>query len=114
GLLWLVDWPLLVLFAGLFVVNHALHQQGHDARWLASLRAHGLDVSHPVALFTVTVLGSNVISNVPLVMLLLPAASHPQAGPILPPARPLAGKLFPLRSLPPPLTLPPRTPPLLP
>ena len=94
ALLSLVDWPLLVLFAGLFVVNHALHQQGHDARWLASLRAHGLDVSHPVALFTVTVLGSNVISNVPLVMLLLPAASHPQAGPILTLASTLAGNLF--------------------
>jgi Na+/H+ antiporter NhaD/arsenite permease-like protein len=51
-------------------------------------------VSHPAALFTVTVLGSNVISNVPLVMLLLPAATNPQAGPILTLASTLAGNLF--------------------
>ena len=94
ALLLLVDWPLLVLFAGLFVVNHALAQQGHPARWLEHLRGSGLDVSHPVALFAVTVLGSNLISNVPLVMLLLPAASHPQAGPILALASTLAGNLF--------------------
>src|SRR5262249_18813717 len=94
ALLTLVDWPLLVLFAGLFIVNHALALQGHPARWLADLREGGLDVAHPAALFAVTVLGSNVISNVPLVMLLLPAASHSQAGPILALASTLAGNLF--------------------
>ncbi len=90
----LVDWPLLVLFAGLFVVNHALAQQGHPTAWLEALRTHGIDVAHPITLFLVTVLGSNVISNVPLVMLLLPAATHPQAGPILTLASTLAGNLF--------------------
>jgi Na+/H+ antiporter NhaD/arsenite permease-like protein len=93
-LLGLVDWPLLVLFMGLFVVNHALLAAGHAHRWLDSAAAAGLDVRAPAGLFAVTVIGSNVISNVPLVMLLLPAASHPQAGPILALASTLAGNLF--------------------
>jgi Na+/H+ antiporter NhaD/arsenite permease-like protein len=90
----LVDWPLLVLFAGLFVVNHALQQQGHTAQWLASGREAGVDPGHPAALFAISVLGSNVISNVPLVMLLLPAAAHPQAGSILALSSTLAGNLL--------------------
>ncbi len=90
----LVDWQLLVLFTGLFVVNHALEQQGHVAHWLQWTAERGLDVRQPLGLFAVTVLGSNVISNVPLVLLLLPAAEHPQAGPILALGSTLAGNLF--------------------
>ncbi|MEI6130362.1 MAG: SLC13 family permease [Planctomycetota bacterium] len=89
-----VDWPLLLLFAALFIINHALTTQGHPAEWLTSLRAHGIDVTQPVTLFLVTVLGSNLISNVPLVMLLLPAATHQQAGPILALSSTLSGNLF--------------------
>jgi hypothetical protein len=43
----------------------------------------GLDLSDPAALFATSVLGSNLVSNVPLTMLLLPVAEHPKAGPIL-------------------------------
>lgn len=93
-LLELVDWPLLVLFAGLFVVNDALRAAGHPEHWLAASAAAGVDVRQPATLFAVTVAGSNVISNVPLVMLLLPAATHPLAGPILALASTLAGNLF--------------------
>jgi len=90
----LVDWPLLVLFAGLFVVNAALQHAGHPARWLEAGANAGLDVRDPVALFAVTALGSNVVSNVPLVMLLLPAAEHPQAAAILALSSTLAGNLL--------------------
>jgi Na+/H+ antiporter NhaD/arsenite permease-like protein len=93
-LLALVDWQLLVLFAGLFVVNHAFQQAGHAAAAFAWLRHHGLDLGDPCALFATGVLGSNLVSNVPLTMLLLPVAEHPMAGPILALSTTLAGNLL--------------------
>ncbi|MBK8100588.1 MAG: anion transporter [Planctomycetes bacterium] len=89
-----VDWHLLVLFAGLFVVNHALAAAGHAARGFAWLRDSGVDIGEAPALFGVSVVGSNLISNVPLTMLLLPAATHPQSGAILCLATTLAGNLL--------------------
>ncbi len=90
-----VDWPLLVLFAGLFVVNGALQQAGHAASAFAWLREHGADVREPATLFAASVVGSNVISNVPLTMLLVPAVGDaPLAGPILALATTLAGNLL--------------------
>lgn len=90
----LIDWNLLVLFMGLFVVNHALEASGTLDRLLADLAAAGVVLSHPGWLFTVVVVLSNLVSNVPAVMLLLPAASHPLAGPVLALASTLAGNLF--------------------
>jgi Na+/H+ antiporter NhaD/arsenite permease-like protein len=90
----LVDWHLLVLFIGLFVVNHALAASGMLASALQQMAAAGLDVTGPAALFGVTVVLSNLVSNVPAAMLLLPAATHPLAGPILALASTLAGNLF--------------------
>ena len=57
-------------------------------------RAHGVDPAHPAALFGLSVLLSNLVSNVPATMLLLPSATHPQAGPILALASTLAGNLI--------------------
>jgi Na+/H+ antiporter NhaD/arsenite permease-like protein len=53
-----------------------------------------VDVSQPAWLFGVTVGLSNLVSNVPAVMLLLPDATHPLAGPVLGLASTLAGNLF--------------------
>jgi Na+/H+ antiporter NhaD/arsenite permease-like protein len=89
-----VDWQLLVLFAGLFIVNAAFQHAGHGERAFALAREHGISVNHPVTLFSVCALGSNVLSNVPLTMLLLPVAKHPLAGPILALATTLAGNLL--------------------
>ncbi|MGE3173033.1 MAG: SLC13 family permease [Planctomycetota bacterium] len=89
----LVDWPLLLLFAGLFVVHGALDRAGHPAAWLAGAADAGVDLRHPAALFGATVLGSNVVSNVPWVMLLLPAATADGAGAVLALASTLAGNL---------------------
>ena len=88
-----VDWQLLVLFGGLFVVNHALEQTGAVAAALEGARRAGLDVGRPTVLFPVTVLLSNVVSNVPAVMLLLPAAGG-AGGAILALASTLAGNLL--------------------
>ena len=93
-MLGLVDWHLLILFAGLFVVNAAMIQSGQLAIAFESLRSAGLDLAQPATLFGVTVVLSNLVSNVPAVMLLLPAAGHELAGPILALASTLAGNLL--------------------
>src|SRR5512137_2764352 len=89
-----VDWQLLVLFDGLFIVNHALAASGMLARGMDELSAAGVHVTQPAWLFGATVVLSNLVSNVPAVMLLLPAATHPQAGAILALASTMAGNLF--------------------
>lgn len=90
----LVDWNLLLLFIGLFVVNHAFAESGMLDSTLATLRGQGIDPSHAPTLFGLTVVLSNMVSNVPAVMLLLPATSHPMAGEILALASTLAGNLI--------------------
>jgi Na+/H+ antiporter NhaD/arsenite permease-like protein len=93
-MLGLVDWELLVLFMGLFVVNHTLAQTGLPARLVAASAAAGVPLDHPSVLFGATFLLSNIVSNVPAVMLLLPVAQHPLDGPLLALASTLAGNLF--------------------
>ena len=93
-MLGLVDWELLVMFIGLFVVNHALQQTGLPERLVADLRADGLDLREPAALFGVTFALSNLVSNVPAVMLLLPLATHPMAGPVIALVSTFAGNLL--------------------
>jgi Na+/H+ antiporter NhaD/arsenite permease-like protein len=83
-----------VLFVGLFVVNHAFQETGLAAAAVAALAAAGAPLEQPGPLFAATVLLSNLVSNVPAVMLLLPAATHPQAGTILALASTFAGNLF--------------------
>jgi len=93
-MLGLVDWELLILFIGLFVVNHALAQTGLAALALAWLGAAGVPLSDTGPLFVVTLVLSNVVSNVPAVMLLLPAATEPFSGPLLALVSTLAGNLL--------------------
>jgi len=89
-----VDWELLVLFVGLFVVHHALQTTGLPARWADALAAQGVDLARPVPLFGATFVLSNVVSNVPAVMLLLPVATHPVAGTMLALVSTLSGNLL--------------------
>ena len=93
-MLGLVDWQLLVLFLGLFVVNDAFAATGLPERAVAWLAERGLDPARPPWLFALAVLLSNAVSNVPAVMLLLPVAQHELAGPVLALASTLAGNLF--------------------
>jgi Na+/H+ antiporter NhaD/arsenite permease-like protein len=90
----LIDWPLLILFMGLFVVNHALQDTGLVQRALDSLAAQGLHFGEPGMLFGATLVLSNLVSNVPAVMLLLPAAEGPHAGATLALVSTLAGNLL--------------------
>jgi len=57
------------------------------ARW-------GVLLQDPSMLFWASALLSNLVSNVPAVMLLLPSAPHPASGPILAVSSTLAGKLL--------------------
>ena len=93
-MLGLIDWELLVMFMGLFVVNHALQQTGLIDKVVADLGAFGLDPHQPGPLSVVTFLLSNIVSNVPAVMLLLPVATHPMAGTVLALVSTLAGNLL--------------------
>ena len=93
-MLGLVDWQLLVLFVGLFVVNHALDKTGLTARFVAEAGVLGVDMYQPFPLFVSTFVLSNIVSNVPAVMLLLPVATHELAGPLLALASTLAGNLL--------------------
>lgn len=90
----LVDWQLLVLFVGLFVVNAALERTGEPARWVAAAAAHGVQLEQPSTLFAAVFVLSNLVSNVPAVMLLLPVAQHPMAGTLLALVSTFAGNLF--------------------
>jgi len=93
-MLGLVDWELLILFIGLFVVNHALAETGLTGRAVQWLAGAGVPLSETGPLFLTTLVLSNVVSNVPAVMLLLPAATEPFSGPMLALVSTLAGNFF--------------------
>lgn len=66
-----IDWSLILLFCGLFVVIAGLESTGLPALLLNGMARHGLSLTDPV---TATVVGSvlsNLVSNVPAVMLLI-------------------------------------------
>ena len=75
-----VDWQLLLLFIGLFVVNHAFQGTGLAAEGVAWLSGHGVHVNQPGPLLVLGAVLSNLVSNVPAVMLLLPHLGEPGAG----------------------------------
>jgi Na+/H+ antiporter NhaD/arsenite permease-like protein len=93
-MLGLVDWHLLVLFGALFVVNAAIARSGLLGGLLMMLRGIGIDPADPSILFGATAVLSNIVSNVPAVMLLLPVARHDLAGPVLALSSTLAGNLL--------------------
>ena len=67
-----VDWELLVMFMGLFVVNHAFQATGLSTQGVALLAGQGVALADQGPLFVAGVGLSNLVSNVPAVMLLLP------------------------------------------
>jgi Na+/H+ antiporter NhaD/arsenite permease-like protein len=90
-----VDWPLLLLFIGLFVVNAGMEHTGLAAQAVAWLGTQGVDVAQPPALLVLGVGLSNLVSNVPAVMLLLPhLQGNPTAGTVLALVSTLAGNLL--------------------
>jgi Na+/H+ antiporter NhaD/arsenite permease-like protein len=94
-----VDWELLVLFIGLFIVNGALHRTGLPQLWIDQLRAHDFALENPAVLFVVTAILSDIVSNVPSVMLLLPFAGDAFSGPVMAVASGLSSNLIVIGSL---------------
>lgn len=91
----LVDWPLLVMFGGLFIVTGALELTGVSAQLFELAKPLAFAGTAPLAL--VTTILSNLISNVPAVLLfrpLVPQFADPtQAWLTLAAASTLAGNL---------------------
>ncbi len=65
-----IDWPLLVMFAGLFVVVAGLERAVLTPERITAIAALGLD--HMPTLGLVTAVLSNIVSNVPAVLVLKP------------------------------------------
>jgi Na+/H+ antiporter NhaD/arsenite permease-like protein len=89
-----VDWELLILFIGLFVVNRALADTGLARQAVQWLAVAGVPLASPAPLFAATFVLSNIVSNVPAVMLLLPIARSASDGPLLALASTLSGNLL--------------------
>jgi Na+/H+ antiporter NhaD/arsenite permease-like protein len=82
-LLGLVEWPILILFMGLFVVAGAFQSTGYGTEAMNWLANGGFDLKAPVSLTIMTAGLSNLVGNSAAVMLLLkvvnlasPAAPH--------------------------------------
>lgn len=76
-----IDWDLLVLFVGLFVIVRGAAHAGLDRRFFDALRPVGLETVWGLSL--VSALLSNLISNVPSVMLFsrfVPTLPDPRTG----------------------------------
>lgn len=82
-----IDWQLLVLFIGLFIVNGQFNVAFQPF-------FQQFTFTSPLSLFAVSTLLSNLISNVPAVMLLLPFTKEPLDGTLLALSSTLAGNLF--------------------
>jgi Na+/H+ antiporter NhaD/arsenite permease-like protein len=95
-LLRLVDWPILVLFMGLFVVTGAFQATGYGQQAVQWLAHEGLNLSSPPVLALFTAGLSNIVSNAAAVMLLLKTANvaHPPAAYVLALANSFGGSLI--------------------
>jgi len=71
SLLGLVDWHLITLFCGLFIVIHGIEVSGLPGQLVGHLAGWGIDLTNNFVLGSVSVCLSNLVSNVPATMLLV-------------------------------------------
>ena len=71
SILSLVDWHLITLFCALFIVVEGVIKSGIPQSAVLLLGTLGYNINDPLVLSSVTLVLSNVVSNVPAVMLLL-------------------------------------------
>lgn len=95
-LLGLVEWPILVLFMGLFVVAGAFQSTGYGEQAIHWLAQGGFNLNAPVNLTLTTAALSNLIGNSAAVMLLLKVVnlSSPAAPYLLALANSFGGSLL--------------------
>jgi len=100
-LLGLIDWSLIMLFCGLFVVIAGIETTGAPERLLGCLSRHGVSLANPYALTAVGALLSNLVSNVPAVMLLVRFldGAHAEAWYVLALSSTFAGNLVTIGSI---------------
>jgi len=67
----LIDWQLITLFCSLFIVVHGITARNLPERLMDTLAGWGLQITDPFALTGLTAIMSNLVSNVPAVMLLV-------------------------------------------
>jgi len=68
----LVDWQLLAMFVGIFVVSKGIEVSGWTAWAATQLRDANFDLASPAVLAPVIAVLSNVVSNVPAVVMVEP------------------------------------------
>ncbi len=97
----LVDWHLLTLFCGLFIVIGALEKTGLPAACMQALGAAGVNIRNLYLLAGVSAALSNAVSNVPAVMLLVKFLPPDQASAwyVLAMASTFAGNLLTIGSI---------------
>ncbi|MCX6826679.1 MAG: SLC13 family permease [candidate division Zixibacteria bacterium] len=64
-----IDWATLIFFAAMFILMASVWESGFFQKVLAGLK---LDITSPVVILSVSVLMSQLISNIPLVVLYMP------------------------------------------
>jgi Na+/H+ antiporter NhaD/arsenite permease-like protein len=74
----LVDWELILLFIGLFVVIGNVQQHALLAPTMNAIQSR-VPLYHPLPFSAVTLVLSNLVSNVPAVLLLMPGLAKPLA-----------------------------------
>ncbi len=95
----MVDWQLLLLFIGLFIVNELMSATGTLNVLLGLVRSAGVNLDNAADLYVTTAVASNLVSNVPAVMLLANASKSTLAAPILAISSTFAGNLLLIGSL---------------
>ncbi|MGL4370879.1 MAG: SLC13 family permease [Spirochaetota bacterium] len=100
-LLGFVDWQLITLFCGLFIVIKGISVTGIPAEWVADMAAKGFSLQNGYILTGISALLSNIVSNVPATMLLVPHLSdgNPPQWYILALASTFAGNLITIGSI---------------
>jgi len=100
-LLGLVDWSILVLFMGLFVVTGAFQATGYGDQAMQWLARGGLNLQSPSILALVTAALSNLINNSAAVLLLVKVVNvaHPSTAYVLALANSFGGSLIILGSV---------------
>jgi len=89
-----IDWQLLVLFIGLFIVNRSFLNI-NDIDFLPQfLQSYHIDINSPIWIILISLVLSNIVSNVPAVMLLLPFITTNSNGSLLALSSTFAGNLF--------------------
>ncbi|MDH4232412.1 MAG: anion transporter [Nitrospirota bacterium] len=81
AILGLVDWHLITLFCGLFIVIRGLETTRLPLLMIDSLSSHGIDIRNLFVLTVTSGILSNIVSNVPATMLLtkfLDPSAHTQ------------------------------------